>query len=99
MNPKFFGDISPSTTFESTQGAAFEPVDPFSETKIDSSPELDFSSEDSDSFYGNNDYIQSQESELMSLWSKTIDSIFGKSDEYSESSYQDYDRFLQIDLP
>jgi hypothetical protein len=37
------------------------------------------------------DYLDYQESELMKLWHKTLDSIWGNS-ESSESA--DYDRFL-----
>jgi hypothetical protein len=96
MNPKIFGDVddvdfSSTSTFENTnQGAAFEVVDPFSETKIvdysETTPKI-MSSIDDYSY----DYLDYQESELMKLWHNTLDSIWGNS-ESSESA--DYDRFL-----
>ena len=103
MNPKIFGDVddvdfSSTSTFENTnQGAAFEVVDPFSETKIvdysETTPKIMSSIDDSSYDYlgdSSEVYLDYQESELMKLWHNTLDSIWGNS-ESSESA--DYDRF------
>ena len=107
MNPKIFGDVddvdfSSTTTFENTnQGAAFEVVDPFSETKIveysESSPEITSSLEDSsyDYLVDSSEDSLDYSSESMNFWDKAFGSIYGNSESVSEST--DYDRFLKSD--
>lgn len=95
MNPKIFGDVddvdfSSSSTFEnSNQGAAFEVVDPFSETEIvdysESTPGIAYYKlEDYSNYYG--DSISAASSESTSFWDRAFESIFGDSESVSESA-------------
>ena len=93
MNPKIFGDVdddivdfSSTTTFENTnQGAAFEVVDPFSETKI-----VDYSESSlEDSSY---DYSSSYFSEDSSFFSEDSSLMNFESIDYGTN-----DRFLKTD--
>jgi len=96
MHPKVFGDdvdyIS-STTFENVEtGAAFEPVDPFSGTKIVDSMEPNQEIKD---YFNNDDYFGT-ESESFSMWDssklqRTIDRIHEMTDKFMENSDSSYD--------
>ena len=83
-------------TFENVEtGAAFEPVDPFSGTKIVDSLEPNQEIKD---YFNNDDYFGT-ESESFSMWDssklqRTIDRIHEMTDKFMENSDSSYDRFF-----